>query len=486
MRALLFATGHTSPEAQFSLRHSPPLLPLVDRPFLQHVVEALVRLGARELDVVLADRPEAYEALLGDGSRWGCRVTVHLARDPARPWAAAGPVLAAGPGGRVLLARGDTLPALEAPLPDGEGARLFCAPGDGTWTGWAFADVRDLAAVPADADDAECARLLTERGAERRPVSALLRATSYTDLLAAQHQALGGGFPGLLLGGHPAAEGVWLSRNVSLHPTVALQPPVFIGPDCRIGPGLSLGPDAVVGAGCILDRRCLVAGSAILPGSYVGEMLEVRDCVVDRNLLVNTHIGGAVRVSDDFILGSADAAGLGGGLDRLLSRLTGALLLAFLFPLLLGVTFALLLGRRGPLLVRREAVRLPAGDDPAEWRTIPLCAFAGPDGLRGAFPWLRHFLLVFLPGLVHVAQGRLRLVGVAPRAAEELRALPPDWQALVRSAEAGLVDEARVVYGPSPSPDDRYSAEAFQVAAAGPRHAARLLAAYLARLLRRA
>ncbi len=492
MRAVIIATGHASKQAQFSPRHSPPLLPLLDRPFLQHVIEHIAGMGILGFDIILSNDPEKYEALLGSGMRWGCSFTLRLARDAARPYNMLQPALAGKHDGSLLLAHADMLPPMDAGMLEAAGPALICAPsqdqsqnGHGFWTGWAIIDAQDLATAPAGADAAALEQHLRGRGALSVPVKRVLSVRSYGDIIEAQRMVLAGEFEGLMFGGQKAADGIWLSRNVSLHPTARLNPPVYIGANCRIGPGVSLGPNVVIGSDCILDSHCLIADSAVLPGSYVGEMLELQDCVVDRNLLVNTRIGSAVSVSDDFILGCVSCSSFGGGVARLLSRMLGALLLAALLPLLLATMLLLKIFRKGPVCFRHEAVILPAPDDPLQWKTFRLLSFSDNGDSSGPFPRLRHFLLCFLPGLANVARGHLRLVGVAPRSAAQIRQLCRDWQALFCSSKTGLITEALVVYGPAPTQDELYSAEAFYAVSAGPWHDAKLCFAYLARLFRR-
>src|SRR5579884_2167414 len=86
MRAIILATG-VSPEAPFLYDHYPvPMIPLVDRPFIQHVVEVCARDGVSHFDFVLHHLPEKIEHHLGDGTRWGSTFTFHLARDESRPY----------------------------------------------------------------------------------------------------------------------------------------------------------------------------------------------------------------------------------------------------------------------------------------------------------------------------------------------------------------------------------------------------------------
>jgi len=71
MRAIVIATGVPSPLSCLGSRYPTPLLPVVDRPVLQHVVEALVIAGIRDIDFILSDAPEIVERHFSTGQRWG-------------------------------------------------------------------------------------------------------------------------------------------------------------------------------------------------------------------------------------------------------------------------------------------------------------------------------------------------------------------------------------------------------------------------------
>ena len=88
-------------------------LPLIDRPFIQHVLERLVRSGFQDFEVILCQRPETVERLLGDGTRWGCRIRYHLVRDPQRPYGPLRFFLPNDPPAPCLLAHADRLPAVD-------------------------------------------------------------------------------------------------------------------------------------------------------------------------------------------------------------------------------------------------------------------------------------------------------------------------------------------------------------------------------------
>jgi lipopolysaccharide/colanic/teichoic acid biosynthesis glycosyltransferase len=493
MRAVVVATGHPMPPGE---SYPAPLFPLVDRPFVQHVVEFLVDRGVTEFDFILHHAPEQIERLLGDGGRWGSRFRFHLARDPARPYRLLRGVGLSGGRGPLLLVHADRLPDVQlAQVPSApEGAVLFCwrrrgdasngrAVGGARWTGWAWLSTPCLAGLPGDPDEeglgAYLASVARRKGAFVK-VPEPLSAQSPEALLTAHRRVLAKGFTGLLLTGRETDEGIWMSRNVSLHPTARLIPPVYIGENCRIGAGAQLGPNAAVGRDCVLDARCSVARAAIFPGSYVGEALELADVVVDRNRLINVRVGTAVSVADEFILGDVADSHLREWVSGALSRGIAGALLAFTWPVLLATALCLKLTRKGPVLHRRGVVRLPAPPEEAAWREFHLWSFS-PDAAPGGR--VRDLLLRFLPALVNAARGELHLVGVPPRTRGEVRALPHDWRALYLRAKAGVVTEASVHCGDDPTPDELYSAEAFYAVTAGVRRDLRLLVGYVGRAL---
>ena len=73
MKAVLIATGELTETRFAGDPYLTCLLPLMDRPFIQHVVECLVTQGLKDFTVILCQSPEKVEGLLGDGTRWGSR-----------------------------------------------------------------------------------------------------------------------------------------------------------------------------------------------------------------------------------------------------------------------------------------------------------------------------------------------------------------------------------------------------------------------------
>jgi hypothetical protein len=143
-------------------------------------------------------------------------------------------------------------------------------------------------------------------------------------------------------------------------------------------------------------------------------------------------------------------------------------------------------------------VSLPAGSDPASWKTFALISLYGtqpasgkngsasdPDSNKtaGTPAGWRHFFLIFLPALINIARGELRFVGVAPRTADEIQELPEDWRVLYLKSKPGVVTETLVNFGPRATRDDMYSAEAVYAVSSGMKHDLRLLARYAGQIV---
>lgn len=514
VRAVVIATGESTAMRSLNERYPTPLLPLLDRPFIQHVVECLVALGVTEFDFILSHLPERVEQLLGDGRRWGSSFTFHLSRDPSHPYNFLDLIGLQDDEQPVLLAHADRFPDLHilqttlsarsggsvvlywqqapevhrrsAAHPESSGDR-----GELVWTGWARLPSRALKGLSGDLSESALASYLitlARRNGELIEVPKPLSVQACDELLASQWAVLSKSFGGLMLHAKEADEGIWLSRNISLHPAARLCPPVYIGENCRIGDGVQVGPHAVIGSDCVLDARCTVVKSIVFPGSYVGEALELADVIIDKNRLINVRVGAAVPVVDDFILGSISGRHLRLWLGSLFSRGLAVALLACTWPVLLLTALGLKVLRGKRVLHTAEVVRLPAASDEVTWRTFQLwsfCPHSRCPGIKelGNASGFHELMQHFLPALVNIAKGELHFVGALPRSPEEITALPQDWQALYLHTKAGIVTEAYVYHGPMPTDEEQYSAEVFYSVSAGVRHDCRLILGYFGRVL---
>lgn len=434
-----------------------PLFPLMDRPFLQHVVEALAGRGVTDIQIVFGQGADAVERFLGDGTRWGCSFSYHLIGDPERP--ACVLRAAAADGGLVLIARADRLPVLPTSFSGSGPGMLFGTPGD--WSGWAVADARELRAAPA-VSPAELAHYLAGRGATWVSAGRPLVLQSLADVPAAQQAFLRGEVPGALVAARETRPGVWTGPNVRVAPTARLVPPVFVGENTIVGAGVCLGPSVVVGPNCMLDRDCGARDTTVCAGTYVGPGVELDGVIVDGSSLVNPRNQTVATIDRRLLDHLVPVLPLTSWLWRLLAA---AAFVAAL-PVVLAAALWLRLTRPGPVFWRRRFVRAPssASEPPEEVGTV--ITLSPPRRGEDVYGWvipatLRGLILELLPALWCVACGSLRLVGLPPRAGHLLRAQGTRCPALLR-ASPGLVTEVALCRPERLTPEDCLLVDAYQ------------------------
>jgi NDP-sugar pyrophosphorylase family protein len=513
MQAVLIAGQKWLQMERIGERYPLAMLPLMDRPFIQHVIEKLVSRGCSRFEVILSHRPEKIEALLEDGKRWGVDIRYHLVSRPDRPYRPLKLLDDQPENHPILLVHADRLVQADIidskPSSPADGPVLYYFSDDAVpsgvpgrkWSGWGWLSTECLAKIPENGDENALLAYLEAQKNRRieeaehfRPLSV----QSCGDLIASHQAVLAQKNSHLMIRGQEVEETIWLARNVSLHPTAKLTPPLYIGENCRIARGVQIGPAAVIGHNCVLDQKSTVTDSVIFPGSYVGEALELKDAIVDKNCLINVRVGSEITIQEDFILGSLAEKQLRHGWNRIFAQAMAILLLIPALPIIAGLVLYLKLRRPEPVFSTGPAVRLPAGSDPMSWKTLALIrlypgerssgektseSMSSSNQSEGLPAGWRHFFLIFLPALINIARGDLRFVGVPPRSAQEIQDLPQDWRALYLKSKPGIVTETLVNFGPRASRDEMYSAEAVYSVSSGLRHDLKILMKYFGQIL---
>lgn len=314
MRAILIG-NQLYPEISRQNRGSETgLPPLLDRPFLQHVIESIIEAGANEIDLILPGTSTLVHEALGHGARWGVVLRYHQIPGDASPYAYVSEVAMPDNESSVLLAHADVLPQLRHDTwVEQVAPRFFCwLDGEARWTGWAILRSEDLlwlrvAFNAQDIFDRYCIRsgstaCFPHPAIEEVPRPLLVR--TYSDLIEAHARVLQNQHTGLLLTGREIAPGIRISRNVTIHRTTRLAQPVFVGPNCHISEHCHIGPGAFIGSDCIIENRTVVENSVVCAGTYVGEGLDLRQVYIDRGRLVNARLLTEIDDIDELMLGS--------------------------------------------------------------------------------------------------------------------------------------------------------------------------------------
>jgi mannose-1-phosphate guanylyltransferase/phosphomannomutase len=105
--------------------------------------------------------------------------------------------------------------------------------------------------------------------------------------------------------GHEGDEGIWRAPGVDIAPDAALHPPVYLGPDSKIEAGAIVHGPSVVGANTVVERGAHVDRSIVWRNAYIGAHSEVRGSLLadEVNVKDNAVIFENAVVADDTVIG---------------------------------------------------------------------------------------------------------------------------------------------------------------------------------------
>lgn len=109
MRAVIMAGGFGTRLKPLTIHRPKPMVPVANRPLMEHIIDLLRRHGIRDIVALLYFQPEAIRSYFGDGSAFGVRISYHTASADFGTAGAVRDALDLLGGERVLVLSGDLL-----------------------------------------------------------------------------------------------------------------------------------------------------------------------------------------------------------------------------------------------------------------------------------------------------------------------------------------------------------------------------------------
>ena len=456
MQAVVFADRLGRELEPLTHRTCVALLPVVGKPVLEHTLEALAVAGLRRAVIAISPFADQVRATIGGGSRWGMRLDYVLTQGEEEPEA----VVARSQSrlaNVLLLLRGDVLhgaavaeflqrtDGVAGPVIHGRvtGAPLsLCRHRAG---GQGGLEPLRWSVEPADAPPVWPVVEL--------PDAALNRLESWRAYHRANLDTAAGRFPGLVIPGRAVALGLTVGLRSKVSPHSLRQGMAFIGSQCRVEATAELHGEVVVSHGVMIDRYATLQDSVVLPDTYVGELVDVRNAIVQGNQLIRVDTGVVLPVVETFLLTDLRDATLRRTLAEPLNRLLGLLALGLSLPLWpLALILALTANVNAPLQeVKLRGNRL-GFDERGRRQRLSFIAREWAVSV----PVLRY-----LPRLLAVVSGDLRLVGAVPLTPEQVDSRTEDWERVSDQAPAGLIGPTLLHLPPGAPWEERLLSDAF-------------------------
>jgi mannose-1-phosphate guanylyltransferase/phosphomannomutase len=331
VKAIVMAGGEGTRLRPLTSNQPKPMVPIVGKPCMEHILELLKTHGLEDVIVTLAFLPQAIRSYFGDGESLGLNISYSVEETPL---GTAGSVRLATrrEEERVLVISGDALcdvdltsmlraheekgaavtiglQSVDNPLEFGivvtdEDLRIERFLEKPSW-GQVFSDTINtgiyvlepevLRHIPDDSPydfSKELFPLLLEMG---RPLYGHVFDGYWQDIgnldqyRQANEDALDErvrlNIPGIRLRGN-----VWIGEGVDLHDLGQVHGPAFVGNYCRIAPEATVGEYSVLNASVTLQENARTTRSVIDAGTHVGRAAQIEGAIIGRSCNIKSHV----------------------------------------------------------------------------------------------------------------------------------------------------------------------------------------------------
>jgi mannose-1-phosphate guanylyltransferase / phosphomannomutase len=340
MKAVIMAGGEGTRLRPLTSNTPKPMLPLANRPMMEHIVRLLKTHGFDDIVVTVAFQANAIRTYFGNGAEFDVRM-VYATEE--MPLGTAGSVRNAMDelGEPFLVISGDVLTdidlsaicdfhkekgamatialkAMENPLEfgivitrdDGSIERFLEKP---TW-GQVFSDTINTGIYVLEPEIFDYIQAGQSVDFSSEVFPALLEAekplygyvaegywedVGHLEAYVKAHQDVLDGRVSLDIPGFQLGEGVWLGEGSEIHPAAKVEGPAIIGDYCRIEAGASLREYTVLGSNVRVGEDAFVQRAVIHDNVYLGPGVRLRGCVVGRS----SDLRRGARCEEGVVLG---------------------------------------------------------------------------------------------------------------------------------------------------------------------------------------
>jgi mannose-1-phosphate guanylyltransferase len=347
MKAVILVGGQGTRLRPLTCNTPKPMIPLMNQPFIEHMLEQLRAQGIDEVVLAVQYLADHFRKALGDGSRLGLKL--HIVEEPqARGTAGAVKNVEHLLDGTTFVFNGDVMTDLDLR------AMLDFHHERGSKLTIALTPVEDPTAFGLVETDANgrISRFLEKPRAEDVTTDMINAGTYIVEpelfryVPPNEHYMFERGlFPVVLQTGDPMygypsraywtdvgqpatylevhhdiligkvryqfrgrqiADRVWLEDGADIHDSAQIVGPVLLGPEVRVERGARIIGPTVIGARSVIGTNAMIEGAVLWEDNIIGEGASLRSCVVGRGNRIGAkaHIADGTIISDGCVIGA--------------------------------------------------------------------------------------------------------------------------------------------------------------------------------------
>ncbi len=425
--AVIFADRLGKELAPLFQASCPALLPLAGKTPLEFCLDDIATAEFKRVIIVVSRCVEDIRRMVADGDAWGVSVEYVLSRGEENPTSFL-KRFSALIDGSFLATRGDVMrhPVMKTVIASANSSNQVVSD-DGQNAGIVLtsADAPNLDALAWPLPDIDPSWSALNLPCSLNPLLSLDQfRVANLDCVTQKTQ-------GLVLPGLQIQEGARIGRLSHLPPNVMVNSPVLLGDHSSVHQSCALYGPVVIGDNCFIDKDTQITASVILPDTYIGAGLDIKDAIVGEGQLIHTKDDIAIQIDDPLWVAPMEQRVIASD-SSFIEQFIALLLLISSLPLW-PVAMLLSTSKNGKRLSKRTVL-------------------GNKRGLRGqrlestCYAWTTNSpLLNKLPGLLSVMSGHLRIFGSHPRTPGEAVYSPLSsltTQEYTEQPPAGLVSPA--------------------------------------------
>ena len=322
MKAVVMAGGEGTRLRPLTSSRPKPLVPILNKPCMQHTIELLKRYGVTDIVVTLYYLADEIEGYFGDGSELGVNL-IYTVEDT--PLGTAGSVKKAEQylkDDTFIIVSGDALTDLDVekalafhrekqsvatlvlqhvdnPLEFGvvitdDNGRIRRFLEKPSW-GEVFSDTVNTGMYILEPSIFEYMQpeksydwsqdIFPQLLQEEKPMFGYVLGEYWTDVGSlqqyrqAQYEMLGG-MTQLPIEGRREGGDIWIGEGTEIDPNARLIGPLCIGKNCRIKADAHIGPDTVIGDNCLIEEGATLQRAIVWDSNYIGARSRLTACTV--------------------------------------------------------------------------------------------------------------------------------------------------------------------------------------------------------------
>ena len=341
MKAVILVGGEGTRLRPLTFNTPKAMVPIVNRPFLEHMIEYLKGHGIDDIILTLYHLPDRIQRYFGDGSSFGIKLTYAVEDSPLGTAGAVKNVAAhldetffvfngdiftdidltammefhRQRGSKVTIAltpvEDPTIYGVVETNAEGKVERFIEKPSRDAVTtnminaGTYIVAPEVLSHIPKGLSftfEQGLFPLLLERG---DPVYAYQSDAYWIDIgtpekyLKLHHDLLTGRVTRSFLG-ECAGKGIWVEEGCDIHPQAELEGPAVIGRNCVIGSRARVKGPSAIGQDCRIGSGSLIEGTIVWQNTRLGQGVSLKNCVIAENVF----IGDRSQVMEGCVLGN--------------------------------------------------------------------------------------------------------------------------------------------------------------------------------------